>query len=127
MCFFRRKKVAEKTKENQEAIELNSKSIDVLVVLAEGKEDVVAELNDIKEKLTFLLPSDKAVNVDKKIKNLIGDLKIALTKSEGEMSGKVSEIIKEIELAIAERAALIWLEELCGHLKVNMKNWLVRK
>lgn len=122
MCFFRRKKVAEKTKENQEAIELNSKSIDVLVVLAEGKEDVVAELNDIKEKLTFLLPSDKAVNVDKKIKNLIGDLKIALTKSEGEMSGKVSEIIKEIKLAIAERAALIWLEELCGHLKVNMKN-----
>ncbi len=107
MCFFRRKKVAEKTKENQEAIELNSKSIDVLVVLAEGKEDVVAELNDIKEKLTFLLPSDKAVNVDKKIKNLIGDLKIALTKSEGEMSGKVSEIIKEIELAIAERATLI--------------------
>ena len=102
MCFFRRKKVAEKTKENQEAIELNSKSIDVLVVLAEGKEDVVAELNDIKEKLTFLLPSDKAVNVDKKIKNLI-----ALTKSEGEMSGKVSEIIKEIKLAIAERAALI--------------------
>lgn len=107
MGFFRRKKVAEKTKENQEAIELNSKSIDVLVVLAEGHDDVVAELNELKEKLAFLLPSDKTVNVDKKIKNLIGDLKIALTKSEGEMSGKVSEIIKDIKVSIAERAALI--------------------
>lgn len=83
----------------------NSKFVEVLLVQAEGNDEVVNELNDLKEALKYLKPSkDKKVyDYDKKIKDSLGDLKIAFTKTDGEGSKKTVQLIKEIKMLVAER------------------------
>lgn len=105
MGLFRRKKVADKVKEDRELVETNSKAVEALVVLAEDNAELISELKDLQEKIKYLIPveNSKVVDCDKKIKNLIGDLRIALTKSDGEESKKVSNILTDIKLAIADR------------------------
>ena len=46
---------------------------------------------------------DDVFELDKKITNLIGDLKIALTKTDGEEDKKTENLIKQIKLTIADR------------------------
>ena len=73
--FKKRKSVAEKTLDDRELVATNSKAMDALVV----------------------------TDCDKKIKNLIGDMRIALTKSDGEDSKKTDELLTDLKLAIADR------------------------
>lgn len=105
MCFFRRKKVADKVKEDRELVEANSKAIEALIILAKDNIVVVNELQGLQEKLKYLIPSDnsKVVDYDKAIKNKIGDLRIVLTKSDGEVTKKASDILTDIKLAVADR------------------------
>ncbi len=105
MCFFRKKKVADKVKEDRELVGANSKSIEALIILAKDNVVIVNELQGLQEKLKYLIPSDnsKVVDYDKKIKNLIGDLRIVLTKSDGEANKKATDLLTEIKLAIADR------------------------
>lgn len=105
MCFFKKKKVAEKVKIDRELVDENSKSINALVVLAKDNSEIVSKLKDLQEKLKYLIPSDKSTvtDYDKVIKNKIGDLKIILTKSDGEVTKKATNILTEIELAVADR------------------------
>lgn len=105
MCFFRKKKVADKVKEDREFVETNSKAIDSLIILARDNVVVVNELKGLQEKLKYLIPSDnsKVVDYDKTIKNKIGDLRIVLTKSDGEVTKKATDILTDIRLAIADR------------------------
>ena len=83
----------------------NFKFVDVLLVQAEGNEEVVKELNELKENLKYLKPSKekKVYDYDKKIKDSLGDLKIAFTKTDGEESKKTVQLIKEIKMLVAER------------------------
>lgn len=105
MCFFRRKKVVDKVKEDRELVETNSKAIDALVILANDNVVIVNELKGLQEKLKYLIPSDnsKVVDYDKTIKNKIGDLRIILIKSDGEVTKKATEILTDIKLAVADR------------------------
>ncbi len=105
MCFFRKKKTADKVKDDRELVEANSKAIDALVILAEGNGEIIEELKELQIKLKYLIPSvnPKVVDCDKSIKNKIGDLRIALTKSDGETSKKAKNILTDIKLAIADR------------------------
>lgn len=105
MLFFKKKKVADKVKEDRELIETNSKSLDALIVIAKDNEVAVNELKGLQEKLKYLIPSDnsKVEDCDKKIKNLIGDLRIALTKADGEETKKATNILTDIKLAVADR------------------------
>lgn len=105
MCVFRKTKVADKLKDDRLIIETNSKSIDALVVLAKENIEIVNELRDLQEELKYLIPSHntKIVDYDKAIKNKIGDLRIALVKSNGEVTKKINEIIIDIKLAVADR------------------------
>ena len=107
MCFFRKKKAAVKNSEDREIIEHNSKSIDALLILAEENEEFKSDLLELKESIKYLVPSydSKVIDADKKIRNLIGDLRIALTKSEGEDSKKTSRYFQEIRMAVADRNA----------------------
>lgn len=107
MCFFRKKKAAVKNSEDREIIEHNSKAIDALLVLAEENDEFKGELLELQEKLKYLVPSadSKVIDGDKKIRNLIGDLRIALTKSDGEDSKKTSRYFQEIKMAVADRNA----------------------
>lgn len=83
----------------------NAKFVDVLLVQAEGNEEVEKELQDLKESLRYLKPSreKKIYDYDKKIKDSLGDLKIAFTKTDGEGSKKTVQLIKDIKMLVAER------------------------
>lgn len=107
MCFFRKKKVSDMTKQDRELIELNEKSVESLIVLANGNANLIKELNVLKEKIKYLIASDKAkiYDYDKTIKNKIGDLRIALTRSDGSDNRSIKQLIAEIDLAIADRNA----------------------
>ena len=103
--FFRKKKIADKVKEDRELVEANSKAIEALIILANDNASVINELNNLQEKLKYLIPSDKSkvADYDKMIKNKIGDLRIVLTKSDGEVTKKATDILTDIKLAIADR------------------------
>ena len=113
MCF-RRKKVSEKVYDNRELISHNERAVAALIVLAEGDEELIEEFRQLQEKIKYLTPSNngKVVDCDKKIKNLIEDLRIVLVKadkkSEDEgLSAKASSLLKQIKLTIADRNARI--------------------
>lgn len=105
MCFFGKKKVADKTKADRELIETNSKAIDTLIVLAKSNDELIASLRELQEKLKYLVPTDnsKVVDYDKTIKNKIDDLRIALSKGDSADSRKVSNLVADINCAISDR------------------------
>lgn len=107
MGLFRTKKEADKTKDDRELIAANSSALEALFVLANGNEELVSELKNLQEKIKYLIPSsDSKINdYDKTIKNKIGDLRIALTKADGETSKKVEGLVTDIKLAVADRNA----------------------
>lgn len=107
MCFFKKKTPADKTKADRELIEDNSKAVEVLVVLAKTNEPLIATLKELQEKLKYLIPSDdsKIMDIDKSIRNKIGDLRIALNKADDGQSKKTEGILTDIQCLIAERNA----------------------
>lgn len=101
----RKKTDAEKTIDDRELVATNSAAMDALVVLAQDNDEMIGELKELQEKLKYLIPSDepKIYDADKKIKHLIGDMRIALTKSDGEESKKTESILLDLKLAVADR------------------------
>lgn len=95
----------DKNREDRELIAENARAVEALLVLAEGNKELTTELKELQEKIEYLTPSpkDEILDFDKKIKNLIGDLRIALTKADGEESKKSDNVIKQIKLTIADR------------------------
>lgn len=96
---------AQKTLNDRELIAENAKAIEALVVLSQDNEELITELRELQNELKFLRPSNapKVMDYDKSIKNKIGDLRIALTKSDGESNKKTKELIMDIRLAVADR------------------------
>ncbi len=86
-------------------IDSNAKFVEVLLVQAEGNEEVTKELEDLKETLKYLKPSreKKVYELDGKIKDSLGDLKIAFTKTDGEGNKKTVQLIKDVKMLVAER------------------------
>ena len=110
MCFFRKKTEADTVKKNRDQISFNEKQIETLIVLAGGNEDYIKSLRATKEKIKYLTPSavGKVADYDKKIKDLIDDLKIVLTKAAGEeIPQKANNLLTQINVYIAERNANI--------------------
>ena len=105
MCLFKRKSKTEKNTVDYDLVSSNYKYVDTLLVLAKDGEDPTIEekLTAIKNKLQFLIPSpeDKVKDYDKKIKNALEDVKIALVKDKAD--AKVKSLLLDLELAIAER------------------------
>ena len=105
MWFFKKKKESVKNTEDRELIEMNSKMVDALIVLS-SNEEFDEQLKDLKEKLKYLVPStdEKVLKGDKKIKEALQDLKIALSKNgDVEENAKVKNLFKDVEVLIAER------------------------
>ncbi len=93
--------------ESRQLIGDNAQSVEVLLVLASGKEGMTKELKDLQEKLKYLSPSadERVKALDMKIKDALGDIKIELTKSKGsEDCGKADKFMQEIQVHIAERS-----------------------
>ncbi len=109
MGLFHRKTNAEKAGKDKELISLNERSVDALIILAEqsDNEKTISEFKQIKERLKYLIASEKEeiLDYDRKIKNLIEDLKIALVKSDGNAEAQAVKLTTQIKVAIAERNA----------------------
>ncbi len=103
--FFKKKRVSDKVKEDEELVKRNSCSIDALIIIAEKNVEIVNDLKILQEKLKNLIPSSnsKVFDKDEEIKNKIGDLRIILIKADGEITKKAKEIITDINIAIADR------------------------
>ena len=105
-----RKKASVKNQNDRELIEVNSNTVDTLVVLA-SSEEMKTELLELKETIKYITPltGDKAFSLDKKIGGIIGDLKIEMTKDKKDekSADKVADMLRDLKVAIAERKALI--------------------
>lgn len=97
------------TNTDRSLVETNANRVDVLITLSGDNAEAVANLKKLQEKLRFLPPvlDERAFAIDNKIRNLLDDLKIALTKSGGEDSKKTENIFKDIDVLIAERGAIV--------------------
>ena len=108
-AFFRKKKSV-KNQNDRELIEVNSNHIDTLIVLA-SDEAMKNELKELKEVIKYIIPlaGDKAHSYDKKISELIGDLKIELTKDKDDekSAAKIANLVRDLKVAVSERKALI--------------------
>lgn len=93
--------------ESKDLIASNAQFIEVLLVLAKGKENMIRELKEIQDKLKYLTPSanEKVTAIDEKIKDELGDLKIELNKKkEEEKDDKALTHLENIRLKISERS-----------------------
>ena len=106
MCFFKKKSAADVAANDREMISMNEKQIASLIVLAGQDEAFIEELKAVREQIKFLTPSTngKVVDYDKKIKGIIEDLKIVLTKASGEpLPQKANNLLTQIKLCITDR------------------------
>ena len=105
MGLFGKKRAKDKVSGDKDLIEENAKAIEALLILAENNEEMKSELKSAQEKIKYLPPSEdsKIFDFDKKIKNLIEDMRIALVKADGESSKKVENVLTQIKLTIADR------------------------
>lgn len=103
--FFGKKKPADLVKEDRELVEKNAKFVDTLIVLTKGNGEAEGMLKSLQEQLKYLIPTadPKVYNADKQIGNKLGDLRIILTKADGESTRKVQEEIQAIRIVIADR------------------------
>ena len=90
-------------------IEESEKAIDTLMILGEDDENLISNLRVIKEKVKYLVPSDdeKIYEFDKRIKNLIEDMRIALVKADRESLKKIKQILADLRIAIVDRNSRI--------------------
>lgn len=103
--MFFKKKPAEQVKTDRELVEFNGNSVESLIVLAGDYSEIVNELKILKEQLKYLIPSEKSkvMDYDKKIKGIIGDLRIELTKMKDKKSDKVMSLISDARQVVADR------------------------
>ena len=109
MWFFKRKNKTEQLLNNKHHIEAMAASIDVLISLGQENEELVATLKAIQDKIKYFNPSDKSdvLDLDKKIENKLGDLKIDITKAKqkGEYANALSLANEIKDVLVVERNA----------------------
>ena len=106
MCFKKKKKIGEIYTEDRKCVLLSAQEIDVLMVL-DKKNYYKTKFEEMKDQLLYLSPRDnkEVYEIDKKIKDKIGDLKLVLNKSDEDENESVLSIIDNIFVMISERNA----------------------
>ena len=107
MLFFKKKvKVSdENIQQNKYAIEELAGSIDSIVAGMEN-EEFIKRMRDIQEKIKYFNPTcdQRALDLDKKIADLIGDIKIEVVKNKEESAQeKIGGMITRIEMLVPDR------------------------
>lgn len=100
-------KIWETNNESEQLINSNAQTVCVLIEL-NNNDAIESELRDLKMKLESLAssPNDEIKKIDKKIKNALDDLKIALIKSKDENdTKKVYACLQDVNVLIAQRRA----------------------
>ncbi len=103
------KKNNDKILNDRNLIEECEKAIDTLIILGEADDELTSNLKIIKEKVKYLVPSndEKIYEFDKRIKNLIEDMRIALVKADRESMKKLRLILADLRIAIVDRNSRI--------------------
>ena len=103
------KKNNDKILNDKNLIEECEKAIDTLIILGEGDEELISTLRVIKEKVKYLVPSEdeKIYEFDKRIKNNIEDMRIALVKGDRESVKKIKQILADLRILIVDRNSRI--------------------
>lgn len=95
--------------ESRNRVAVNQQSVEVLYVLAEGKQDNIAEFQKIQEKLKYLTPSaeESVKEIDEKIHADLEECKSVLEDQTDEAQDeKLKNLIRTINADIALRAPL---------------------
>ena len=105
MCF-KKKTIGEIYTEDRKCVLLSAQEVDVLMVL-DKKCYYKAKFEDMKDQLLYLSPRDnkEVYEIDSKIKDKIGDLKLVLNKNDEDENESVLTIIDNIFVMISERNA----------------------
>ena len=105
MCF-KRKRIGEIYTKDRKCILLTAQEIDVLVALDRDK-TYKDKLLELKDELLYLSPRDnkEVYDIDNKIKNKVGDLKLILNKTKDVDNDTIENIINHIIVMIKERDA----------------------
>ena len=109
MCFKKKKEVKEEIDvyiEDRKTILLTSQEIDILIELDRNKVFKTALLS-VQEELKYLSPRDNVVvyEIDKKIRDKIGELRLLFNKLDGQDKDYIESLILEIKVLIKERNA----------------------
>lgn len=91
--------------ESRERVDNNARVLSVCVELAEDDTELEQKVTAVYDSVKFMTPSaaSAVAQADKKIYALAGDLKIALTKGRDRDKVHAEAIIRDIEVAVAER------------------------
>ena len=108
MCFWKKKVIGKTYIEDRKLILLCAQEIDVLILLDKDKK-FERQLIEIKDEFLYLSPRDDAdvCELDQKIKNKIGDLKLVLNKYDNLDEENVDKLISTIMVMIKERDAKV--------------------
>lgn len=103
MGIFRKKAKSLKNSVDVELVEFNTNFFDSLIVLADDNKEIVTELKKLQEQIKYLIPSvtEEVLNMDKKIKNTLEDIRIILIKDN--QSEKIAGALKDLKVLIADR------------------------
>ncbi len=109
MCFKKKKEVKEEIDvyiEDRKTILLTSQEIDILIELDRNKVFKTALLT-VQEELKYLSPRDNVVvyEIDKKIRDKIGELRLLFNKLDGQDKDYIESLILEVKVLIKERNA----------------------
>ena len=106
MCFKKRKKIGDIYIEDRKCVLLSAQEVDVLILL-DKHGYYKAKFDEMKDQLLYLSPRENkdVYEIDKKIKEKIGDLKLILNKHDDEENDSVLSIIENIFVMIKEREA----------------------
>lgn len=105
-CFSKPDK-KELLAESRERIEDNARVLGVCAELADG--ELKPKADRIFDSVRYMTPTDSvgAMQADKKINALAGDLKIALSKSNDRGLRQAEDILQELSVAVAERNSFV--------------------
>lgn len=106
MCFKRKKYVGEIYTQDRKTILLAAQEVDVLMAL-DRHDRYKDKLIALKDELLYLSPRDsqEIYEMDKKISDKVGDLKLILNKRENIDDDNVFSLIENIFVNIRERDA----------------------
>lgn len=106
MCIFKKKTIGVTYSQDRKTLLLSAQEVDVLMVLDRHKL-YEQELKEMKDMLLYLSPREnqEVFEIDMKIRDKIGDLKLILNKDKDVEDDNVENIIRNIFVMIKERDA----------------------
>lgn len=103
LCVKKKPKANPGGDADRQLVEQNAKAVDILIAIVTNP-DGKAALEELRDKLKYLIPStgDEVYQKDLKIKNMLDDFKIAVTRKSDD-ADVVKNNIHDIEIVVAER------------------------